>query len=440
MRNLWLVFKREYLIRVRKRTFILTTILIPLVFAGLMIGSAIVSTMSSQSDMQILVKDDSGILAAASPEHPNYTITYDDAPLDTLKEDFESEGYDMLVYIPPFDDLRRQNHRVMYYSSEKVAIVQIEQFENIIGEVFRTHKIAASNIDQALFDSFRTHIDMDTPAGEGESHQSGKVVAMLGTLLGLVMGVLMYMVLLIYGQLVMRSVMEEKISRISEVMLSSVKPFDLMMGKILGVGAVGLTQLAIWLIVIPVVLAIIPFFVELDAAVMSQAGAPGVQELEAMGNQGPGLAGVMHAIYGLSWWLIIPSFVLFFLGGYFVYSSVFAAIGSAVDEDLGEAQQFMLPVMAPIIFAFVLMMSTIQNPNGGIAVFGSIFPLFSPIIMPARLPFDPPMWQVVVSLLLLFGTTLFFVWLSARIYRVGILMYGKKVTFREMGRWLFYRG
>jgi ABC-2 type transport system permease protein len=141
----------------------------------------------------------------------------------------------------------------------------------------------------------------------------------------------------------------------------------------------------------------------------------------------------------MNWLLIIPSFVVFFLGGYFIYASMFAAIGSAVDEDLGEAQQFMLPIMIPVILGFIIAMSSIENPNSSIAVFGSIFPLTSPVVMPTRLPFDPPAWQVALSLILLILSTLFFVWLSARIYRVGILMYGKKVTFKELGRWLFYR-
>jgi ABC-2 type transport system permease protein len=239
--------------------------------------------------------------------------------------------------------------------------------------------------------------------------------------------------------MVMRSVMEEKISRIAEVMISSVKPFQLMLGKILGVGAVGLTQLAIWMILIPVVMMTITVFIPgLESNAMS-AALPGMEAMQQIEQQGFDFNMLIGEFFRLNWLVIIPSFVIFFLGGYFIYSSLFAAIGSAVDEDLGEAQQFMLPVMIPVILAFVIAMSSIDNPNSGIAVFGSIFPLTSPVVMPTRLPFDPPAWHIVLSLLLLIASTLFVVWLSARIYRVGILMYGKKVTFKEIGKWLFYQ-
>jgi ABC-2 type transport system permease protein len=264
------------------------------------------------------------------------------------------------------------------------------------------------------------------------------MASIMGTVLGAIMGILMYMVILIYGQMVMRSVMEEKISRIAEVMISSVKPFHLMLGKILAVGAVGLTQLAIWLILIPIVMSVVMAMGAGPEATLaaSEQGAEAMQQIE---QSGLGLNMMLGEIMRMNWLLIIPSFVIFFLGGYFIYSSMFAAIGSAVDEDLGEAQQFMLPIMIPVILGFIIAMSSIENPNSSISVFGSIFPLTSPVVMPTRLPFDPPAWHVALSLILLVLSTLFFVWLSARIYRVGILMYGKKVTFKELGRWLFYK-
>lgn len=449
MRKLWLVFRREYLVRVRKRSFILATILMPLAFAALAIGLAAITVMSARSEgnilarseRNILVKDDSGIFEASETDRDGFIFTFTDEPLALLRENYIEDGFDLLVHIPPFPDLSRTEHEVTYFAGDQPGITQIKRIEDIIANAFREHKITASNIDRSVYESLQTRISMDsvTEEGSGQS-RSGKTAAVLSTILGVVMGVMMYMVILIYGQMVMRSVMEEKISRIAEVMISSVRPFALMMGKILGVGAVGLTQLAIWMILIPSMLALIPLLlpgVDPEAMGVASQGAQAVDQLPLGGFD---MEGVITEFFSINWVVIAPTFVLFFLGGYFIYSSVFAAIGSAVDEDLGEAQQFMVPVMIPVIFAFVLMMSTIGNPNSGLSVFGSIFPLFSPIIMPARLPFDPPVWQILLSLACLILTTLLFIWLSARIYRVGILMYGKKVSFRELGRWLFYRG
>ncbi|HLF64144.1 MAG TPA: ABC transporter permease [Saprospiraceae bacterium] len=440
MRKMWIVFRREYLIRVRKRTFILATILVPLAIAALGVGSAFISMMGAKAEKRILVKDDSGIFEKAKREKGSLQFSFSADSIEHLKETYASNGYDLLLYIPAFPDLSARNHGVTYYAAEKPSITFLERVEWAIGSAFREYKIDASQIDRALYESFKTDINLESiTTSAGGDTGSGKMASILGTLLGAVMGILMYMVILIYGQMVMRSVMEEKISRIAEVMISSVKPFQLMLGKILGVGAVGLTQLAIWMILIPVVMTVISAFLPgMDASAMN-AAQPGMEAMQQIEEQGFDLNAVINEFFRLNWLVIIPSFVIFFLGGFFIYSSLFAAIGSAVNEDLGEAQQFMLPVMLPVILAFVIAMSSIENPNSSIAVFGSIFPLTSPVVMPTRLPFDPPLWHVLLSLVLLILTTLFFVWLSARIYRVGILMYGKKVNFKELGRWLFYR-
>lgn len=439
MHKMWIVFRREYLIRVRKRTFIIATILVPLAFAALGVGSAFISMLGAKAEKEILVKDDSGIFEKAKHGKSTMHFTFSDKSLDELKETYTNDGYDLLIYIPTFPDLKARTHELTYDASEKPSIAFLERVEYTIGNAFREFKIDASQIDRELYASFETDINLEsvTVSAAGEA-SSGKMASILGTILGTVMGILMYMVILIYGQMVMRSVMEEKISRIAEVMISSLKPFELMLGKILGVGAVGLTQLAIWMILIPITMTVIAVLVPgMEANTMNTA-QPGMEAVQQIEQSGFDFNAVKDEFFRLNWPVIIPSFVIFFLGGYFIYSSLFAAIGSAVDEDLGEAQQFMLPVMIPVILAFVISMSSIENPNSGIAVFGSIFPLTSPIVMPTRLPFDPPLWHILLSIVLLFLSTIFFVWLSGRIYRVGILMYGKKVNFRELGRWLFY--
>ena len=443
MNKLWLVLKREYIVRVRKRTFIIATILMPLGIAALTIGSGVLTALGSNSKKNILVVDQSGVFENSDTPRDKLEFTFTDGEVQEMANSYASEGYDLLIHIPPFNDLSKRDVNVTYYSEDKQGIAELARIEGVMEDAFREYKINESNIDRSVYDSFRTRVSMesaDSVAEEGKKSKSGKVAAIIGTVLGFAMGFMMYMVVLIYGQMVMRSVMEEKISRISEVMISSIKPFQLMLGKILGVGAVGLTQLAIWMVLIPVILTIVPLFIPgaepADMATMTN-GAEMQAVQEAASGDGFDLGLVINEFFGLNWLLIVPSFIIFFLGGYFIYSSLFGAIGSVVDEDLGEAQQFVLPIMIPVIFALLIMMSAINNPNGGLAVFGSIFPLFSPIIMPARLPFDPPLWQVLLSITLLIGTTLLFIWLSARIYRVGILLYGKKVTFKELGRWMF---
>jgi ABC-2 type transport system permease protein len=256
------------------------------------------------------------------------------------------------------------------------------------------------------------------------------------------MGFLMYMVIFVFGGMVMRSVMEEKINRIVEVIISSVKPFQLMLGKILGVGLVGLTQVTIWIILIPIIMTIIGMVMgggtaSLDSPEMAQAQEV-MQQMEEDGSFN--INTFINEFMSLNWLLILPTFIIFFFGGYLIYASFFAAIGSTISDDLGEAQQFMLPIVIPVIIALVMIPAVFSDPDGPVAIFGSMFPLLSPILMPARLPFDPPVWQVLLSIVILIASVIFFIWLAARIYRVGIFMYGKKVTFKELGKWLFYKG
>jgi ABC-2 type transport system permease protein len=210
-----------------------------------------------------------------------------------------------------------------------------------------------------------------------------------------------------------------------------------MMGKLIGVGGVGLTQLALWAVLIPVVLtvatAFLPGIEPEQLSGMNQVGQVDTESLDGFSAQQ-----IIQAIFDMKWWLILPVFIIFFLGGYFIYSSMFAAIGSAINEDMGEGQQLMMPIVLVVLIAFYLLFPVLSNPNGDLAVFASLFPLFSPIIMPARLAFDPPWWQIVASILIMLATVWFFIWVTSRIYRVGILMYGKKVTIREMIRWMRY--
>jgi len=449
MNKLWLIIKREYLVRVKKKSFIITTLLTPLGIGLLVVLSAYLTAKGGQASKKVLVKDDSGVFSEAKIESKLYTYDFSKDPLEKLKEDYKIQTYDLLVYIPPFEDSKKTKHSVEYYSQEKLSIATIESIETKIGSAFKEYKITQSGIDRNIYDSFRMDIDLENgAAGKEEMAESKsssedtstKLSILIGTLLGGLMGFIMYMVIFIYGSMVMRSVMEEKINRIVEVIISSVKPTQLMLGKVLGVGGVGLTQLAMWLILIPMVIMGTGLLVGggIDPAQiqeMSNQANVNAEELNKFefGN-------VLRELGNMNWGLIIPVFILFFFGGYFIYSSLFAAVGSAMGDDMGEGQQLMLPIMLPVILGFIMLQGTLQNPNGGMAVFGSLFPLTSPIIMPSRLAFDPPLWQVGLSIILLVLSCWFFAWLAGRIYRVGILMYGKKITFKELGKWIMYKG
>ena len=439
--KIWIVARREYLSRVQKKSFILVTLLTPVGILLFSVLIGVIMSAGSNADQKIVIKDDTGIIRPIAEEDTDFPYDFSDKSFDVLKDEYGSLGYDLFVYVPALKDTAAMRIEAAYFGREKPSLVLLEGIESRLSDQIELYRMRRSNVDQKLLDSFRAKIrlengamDPDDPSGTAAA---GKLNIIIGTALGGIMGFMMYMVIFIYGSMVMRSVMEEKLSRIVEVMVSSVRPIHLMMGKLIGVGGVGLTQLAIWGTLLGIMMVIAPAF--LPGADPSQ-----LSELSTMAQADQasfdGFSGkqVIAALFNVRWWLIIPVFILFFLGGYFIYSSMFAAIGSAINEDMGEGQQLMLPIVFVVLVAFYMLFPVLSNPNGTIAVFASLFPLFSPIIMPARLAFDPPLWQVAVSILLMLGTVWFFIWLTSRIYRVGILMYGKKVTIKEMFKWLRY--
>lgn len=443
MNKLWLIIKREYLVRVRKKTFLLITLLTPLAMGALIAFSAYVTDKSNNFEKNILVKDDSGIFQKHEEESSSLTFTFSDEEYASLKTSYIDSGYDMLLRIPPYDTIDGQQHNIEYLTQDKLGLATISNIEKHVGKSFKSYMIASSNIDKAVYDKLSIDIDLENAAitdpDAKANDKTSKLSTIIGTVLGFIMGFLMYMVIFVYGGMVMRSVMEEKINRIVEVMISSVKPTQLMLGKIIGVGGVGLTQLAIWLILIPVILIGVQHFfgVSQDPAELQELS--GQMGAVASEMEGMDINKIIMEIKNMNWFLIIPVFVIYFFGGYFIYSALFAAVGSAIGDDMGEGQQLMFPIVVLVVLAIVLLQPVLQDPNSTLAVFASIFPFFSPIIMPARLAFDPPMWQVALSIILLFLSSVFIAWVAGRIYRVGILMYGKKVNFKEITKWLFYK-
>ena len=443
MNKIWLIIKREYSTRVKNKTFLLTTFLAPLgivVFMG-----ALGFVMSSGSDdlKEIVVIDQSNLLEGEVKATKNIAFTFTKDNFDQSIEAYKEGANDGVLVISPLDDPTAATYTVNFHSDEQLALDESNRLERSISKKVRNFKLRELEISEELLSNLDTDISINPNTVKSDKKVTSMTSA-VGGVLGGVVGYAMFFIILIYGMQVMRSVMEEKISRIVEVIISSVKPFELMMGKVIGVGLVGLTQITIWLLLSVVLFTVGSTFFGLDASSMTPSLDPEVAaQAEAAMSSNSGkekIAQVMTELAQLNWWKIIPLTLFYFLAGYFAYASLFAAIGSAVGEDINEANSLTMPIMLPLVFAVYIGVSAVQAPNSTVAVWGSMIPLLSSIVMPTRLPMDPPMWQIAVSVLSLIAFVIFFTWLAGRIYRVGILMYGKKASFKELAKWIFYKG
>lgn len=427
MKKILLVIQREYLVRVRKKSFLYSTILVPLVIVGFYAAIFAIGVSGSHEKNKIAVIDEAGLFTPAienaKGDESIYTIITGQS-LETLKGTYKSKGYDYILYIPPVD-VTKDTKQIQLFSSSPLNINQKGKIERTIDNAIENKRLQSANIPREQYRSIESDISIENKVLNGKEEK--KNVAMVAQTVSFACGMLIYVIMLIYGTMVMRGVMEEKISRIAEVMVSSVKPFQLMMGKIIGIGAVGLTQFAIWIVLI-VTLRYVLHVPGLDNTMGQQPG---------MAESGGMMTTISSGLGTLPWGLIISCFIFYFLGGYLLYASLFAAIGSVVSDDQSEAQQFVFPVMMPIILGFVIMTKAMSDPNSPLVIFGSLFPLTSPVVMMGRIMYNVPVTQIIASMLLLVLGILFFTWLTAKIYRTGILMYGKKVTWKEMIRWAF---
>ncbi len=434
MNKLWLIIKREYITRVRKWTFIIATILTPLGIGLYFLVSVLIMGYES-GNQRIAVLDEGNILdKPLKTTDRAFFKKKNEWSFEEALVNFKEEAFDGVLHIPPIEDLKKIPS-ITYYSDQSLGI-RTQQFINKqLEDRIKNARIAKSGLDKKTLKDLEADISIGLKSPNGEKEKDKTASTMVATGIGIFMGFVMYMTVFIYGMMVMRSVTEEKTTRIVEVMISSVKPFQLMMGKIIGVGAVGLTQITIWGILIPIMAFLVGlFFGPGDPDQFndfSGSAAMDEEDMEIMMNL------VVTELLALNWWYILPLFILFFLGGYFLYASLYAAVGSAMGDDLGEGQSLTIPITIPVIIAFVVMTVVVQNPHSDLAFWSSMFPLFSPIVMPARLAFQPPLWEIGLSLILLLVTAISFVWLSSRIYRVAILLYGKKISVRELGRWIF---
>lgn len=441
MNKIPLIIKREYLSRVRNRTFILSTILTPLLFALLIVGNVFFSMQGNRSDHKVAVTGDTGLFKNNLKSSDGITFEF---PSGVDTTNFLKKGYTDILMIPQGAALHPSTYVIR--SEKNLGVTLQAQIERRINAAVEDQKLQDRGIRKAQLDSIHAEsqvAELKTEQLSGDKVKESSAGMAMG--IGYACGILIYITMIVYGMMVMRGVMEEKTNRIAEVIVSSVKPFQLMMGKIIGIGAVGITQFLLWIILIVGLVSAAQAFVPDE--VMEQA-----RTLQQNGGMMPG-GGVMQASEGAqklytlqhsmstaNWPLIIGCFIFYFIGGYLFYAALFAAVGSVI-EDVQNSQSLTLPIMMPIIFSFVIMTSVVQNPESSLAVWASMIPFSSPIVMMARIAFGVPSTvsyiQLASSMLILVGGFLFTTWLAGKIYRTGLLMYGKKASWKEMFKWAF---
>ncbi len=433
MNKIWLIIQREYISRVKKKSFLVTTLLIPILMFGLIATMAYMAAKSEQKEA-IAVIDESGVfINKMDTSSSSYTITY---IADDTHENYttllEKNKCDILLHIYPFRNGLPDS--VNIYKDGGVSLSAKEFISDDMNTIYQIKQMQDEGIDKDKIDSINnSSIRLKSFDLKNNQETSSEIA----TMIGYVTGFLIYLVILIYGMGVMRGVMEEKTNRLAEVIISSVRPFQLMMGKIVGIALVGLTQFLLWLILTGSLQFLLPLFIPELRQAMHPSSAAGMDAMSKVPTSE--LAGIFNSLSTQHWSLILSCFLFYFLGGYFLYAAMFAAVGSLVNEDQQEAQQMTIPITMPIILAFFIMTSAIKDPNSTLAIFGSMFPLTSPIVMMARIPYGVPAWQIATSMLLLVAGFVLMTWLSAKIYRTGILMYGKKASWKEVIKWMRYR-
>lgn len=436
--NIGIIIGREFNERVRKKSFIITTLLMPILMIALMAAPALIMSFSQGEEKRIAVIDESGLVL---PELENdETLSFE--PTDrTVEEARKAEGEYFAVLHIGSDVLKTNSVRLYANSSTSMSLEATirSQIEQIL-EAEKLKHYQIDDLDKILAE-VETSISLQTLRNDKEESEQSSSSSVVATILGYLLGFVLYMFLLIYGAMVMQSVIEEKNNRVLEVMVSSVSPFQLMMGKILGVASVAVLQVVIWGVLICgggalLVPQLMPAEV-MSGVEMMQQGSP--EAAAALAELDPDLLQAVAAMTDTGYiFKIFVCLLLFVFGGYLLYSAMFAAIGSAVDN-VQDAQQLQTPVTLPIILALLLMMAVINDPNSPVAFWSSMIPLTSPIVMMARIPYDIPMWEIGLSLLLLYASFLLMVWFAAKIYRVGIFMYGKKPTLKELWKWVRYK-
>ena len=445
MNKINLIIKREFLTRVRKKSFIIMTILGPLLFAAMMIVPAWLSQLEDTKEKLIAVIDDSGMFINNLPETDYIKFKYiENESINSLKTNFEESNYYAVLYISKI--VTYVPSAVQLFSDQQPSFGVKSHIERSIEKLIESEKLKAAGIDKDILKSIDTNISVKTIQWdeEGDEKESSTEVAMA---VGYIGGFMIYFFIFLFGAQVMRGVIEEKTSRVVEIIISSAKPFQLMMGKIIGIALVGLTQFMLWVILTTAIVSVTKTIMYPDLGVknskeivtqniLSSENIAQIQTTEP--QQMSEIESVFTSIQNVDFGILLAAFIFYFLGGYLLYGSLFAAVGSAVDNET-DTQQFMLPITIPLILSMFVMMNAIQNPHGDIAFWFSMIPFTSPIVMMVRIPFDVPGWQLALSMVILILTFIGSTWLASKIYRTGILMYGKKINYKELWKWIRYK-
>lgn len=436
MNHLSLIIKREYLNKVRNKSFIIMTFLSPLIFVGIFTLVAYLSNLNNDKVRVVSVLDESGLFQNQfeSTDNLKYNMVSDMSLSEAKKSNEEDENYGLL-YIPKTNKIEDLADNITFYSEDSPSLVVMDDIEDAIEEKVNTVKLREAGIDAEQIKELRIKINTHLETYKGE--ETSKLGSGLKLIFGGAAGYLLFMFIIIYGNMIMRSVIEEKTSRIIEVIISSVKPMKLLLGKIFGTSLAGITQFMVWVVLIGVLSLVVSSIFGIDpSAVSSQQQEMITQGVDSGSPQF--IQEVMMEINNLPLLNLTIMFLLFFVGGYLLYASLYAAIGAAVDSET-DTQQFMMPILMPLILAvYVGFFTVIENPHGTVSQVFSYIPFTSPVVMLMRIPFGVPIWQQILSIAILFATFIGTVWFASKIYRVGILMYGKKASYKEIFKWLKY--
>jgi len=444
MNKILLIIKREYLTRVKKKSFVIMTILGPILMASVFIIPVYIAQLKGETKV-IGIIDETSLFYDKFENTENIQFTKLDAGIESAKENIDSLGFYAILHIPRTELSVPESCKL--YSTKQPNIVVKGYIKNVLRNEVEALKLSASGVDPGILKSIKTNINLFTIKINkgGEEEASSTELSMAA---GMVSAILIYFFIFMYGALVMRGVIEEKTNRIIEVIVSSVKPFQLMMGKIIGVAMVGLTQFALWVIfTLIIVTTFLSFFsadissyqssqLKLQESVLLQTEQTEIPQQPGEINES--VVAIYESIQTINFGVLIGAFIFFFIGGYLLYGALFAAVGSAVDSET-DTQQFMLPITIPLILSIVLAQFIMVNPDGPAAFWLSIFPLTSPVIMMVRIPFGVPYTDLYLSIAFMILGFLGTTWLAAKIYRTGILMYGKKISYKELWKWIRYK-
>ena len=433
-----LIIKREFIAKVRNKSFIVMTFLSPLLFVGIAMFVGYLSSMKADT-RQIAIHDETGrfVNEFLAKNKPSEEYNYQDVSaidLPTLKKSIEEEAYEGVLFIPKAKNNAALENEIQFISNESPSISFIEKTQDVIAKKMTLANLEAAHLDTLAIHQAEAKVAINLKKASGE--QSLKGLNEIKIAIGGAFGYLIMMFIIIYGNMVMRSVIEEKTNRIIEIIISSVRPFQLMMGKIIGTSLAGILQFFIWAIIGLGLLFSASVFLGANVGATNQVPPEMMQS--AQNELATSAQMYVAEILNLPIAAILSCFVIYFIGGYFLYSSFYAAIGAAVDNET-DSQQFLLPIIMPLVLGVYIGFFTVVNdPHGTVATIFSMVPLTSPIVMLMRIPFGVPLWQIALSITLLFATFFLVVWFASKIYRVGILMYGKKPTWKELYRWLKY--